>query len=134
MSLIDINDAIERDRLSRFKPLVESNESILELVKGKQREWSEKLTAHELCNDPYIEQYRIHEKWMTANIDSVSQTQAMLMDYLNYCEELGVYGDEKFWSDQLFTKSEKGKAVELSEDIDIGLALLREQWSKEIGR
>lgn len=132
MSLIDINDAIERDRLSRFKPLVESNESILELVKGKQREWSEKLTAHELCNDPYIEQYRIHEKWMTANIDSVSQTQAMLMDYLNYCEELGVYGDEKFWSDQLFTKSEKGKAVELSEDIDIGLALLREQWSKEI--
>lgn len=132
MSLIEIKDAFEQDRLSRFKPLVDLNESIEGFVKGKQLEWSEKLTEHELCNDPYIDQYHIHEKWMTANIDSVSQAQAILMDYLNYCEELGVYGDENFWNEQLFTTSDKGKSIELSDDIDIGLALLKEQWSKEI--
>lgn len=132
MSLMDINNVLEHDRLSRFKSLVNINESLEKLVKDKQFEWSKKLTDYKLFHDPYIEQYRIHEKWMKTKVDSVSQSQEMLMDYLNYCEELGVYGDEKFWSDQLFTKSEKGKSIDLSDDFYIGLELLRDQWTKEI--
>ncbi|MFY0700387.1 MAG: VWA domain-containing protein [Bermanella sp.] len=132
MSLIDINHALDHDRLSGFKPLVNSNESILGVIKDKQFEWSKKFSMHKLCNDPYIEQYRIHEKWMKTKIDSVSQAKDMLMDYLNYCEELGVYGDEGFWNKQFYKSNDESTTTELSDDFDIGLELLRDQWTKEI--
>jgi uncharacterized protein with von Willebrand factor type A (vWA) domain len=135
MSIIDTNDIFEQERLSKFKSLVESNESIQGLINNKKIEWSNNLVEHKNINDPYIPQYLIHENWINSDKNTISQVQEMLEDYLNYCEELGVYGDEDFWNKQFFVKETDSKGrvyLELSNDIDIALALLESQWSKDI--
>ena len=137
MSLIEENDLFEQERLSRFKPMANTNDSIQRVVGDKQREWAHKLEEYQLRNRPYEQHFQSCQRWMESRIVSVKDVQAMLQDYDSYCSELGINSNPEFWNKQLYkdfesSKNMAGKGYELSEDVDIGIELFLDKWSSEL--